>query len=138
MGEEQKSEGSGKLTNEALLKLSETEISQDKYSSLDRDRWNKLQDEARSERFKKDPYTFIEINEVICCAIRNPKSNLGISIFFGNIKRSEMDIAVMELNHMSNKRHMQMDLESQMKVEAATSMMPKHGMIDGARRLFKR
>lgn len=71
--------------------------------------------QEKIERFNKDPETFIELDEVVFVAIRNSKSALGMSIWIGNCKRSEMDIAEMELIHATAKMRLQMDMQSAMK-----------------------
>jgi hypothetical protein len=138
--EEIKSEGNGKLTDEQMLKLSEIEINDiDKYTGDDRRRWTALKYAERLERYQKNPDSFFELSEIVCMAIRNDKSQLGISIFFGNAKRSEMNNAIEEINHVHRKMKIQMDVEAEMKHTAITNMGAKpHNMIDGARKMFRR
>ncbi|MDD5355072.1 MAG: hypothetical protein PHY56_00820 [Candidatus Omnitrophica bacterium] len=91
-------------------------------------------DKERSDRFAKDPYSFIEINELICGAIRNPKSQLGISILVGNCKRSELNNAQIELTHRMELARRSMDIEVEMR---NPKIIPaKGGMINEARKIF--
>ena len=96
-------------------------------------------DKERTERFTKDPYSFIEINELICGVIRNPKSQLGISILLNTCKRSELNNAQVELVHRMELARRSMDIEAQMRQEAAKKLvvpgMPpkKHGVLDFVR-----
>lgn len=91
-------------------------------------------DKERAERFAKEPYSFIEISELLCGAIRNPKSSIGISILIGNCKRSELNNAQVEFNHRMELARRSMDIESEMKQQAAKNLLiPKHGMFDFAR-----
>ncbi len=89
----------------------------------------------RAERYTKDPDTFIELSEVVCVVIRNPKSQLGVSVMVGNAKRSEIDIAQIELSYRIDLVRRQMDIQS----EQAHKIIPaKHGILDGARKIFGR
>lgn len=54
--------------------------------------------EAKKARFAQDPESFIEISEIVMCAIRNPGAGLGISIMVGG-SRQELDISLVELQH---------------------------------------
>ncbi len=81
----------------------------------------------RAERFASNPETFIEIDEVVCCVVRSNKSDMGISVFIGNAKRSELDLAWAELNH-----RIQMVLRA---MEAQPKIVPaKGGMLNFGRR----
>jgi hypothetical protein len=93
----------------------------------------------RLERYKKDPHSFIEFKEIILCALRNPKSGLGISVFLGNCNRTELDVAQIELTHICNKMRLNMDIQSEMKRQAMNNLIvpgqpKKHGILDFARR----
>ena len=95
----------------------------------------------RLERYQKDPKSFIEISEIILCCIRNPKSQLGVSVFVGRCKRSELDIANVELNHITNKQRMQMDIAGEMKQQIANGLIKtprQHGMMNFARKIAGR
>lgn len=101
-------------------------------------------DKERAERFAKEPYSFIEISELVCAAMRSSKSQIGVSIMIGNVKRSELNQAQAELNHRIDLCRRSMDIESEMKLQAAKNLltplnkMSPHNMINGARNLFKR
>ena len=93
--------------------------------------------QERLDRYTKAPDTFVEIDELICAVIRNPKSQLGISVMLGNAKRSEIDLAWAELNHRISFSLRQMDIAAEMKNHP--KIIPaKHGMLDGARKIFGR
>jgi hypothetical protein len=118
----------GKLTDEELLKISDIDI-QDakKYCDGDRQRRNELLDKRRIERFTSNPDTFIEISELICAVMRNPKSQLGISVFIGNAKRSEINNSQIELNHRLDLARRQMDIEAEMRKQADKNLIHKPG-----------
>lgn len=96
--------------------------------------------EERLARYNTDPDSFIEISELICAAIRNPKSQLGISVLVGNCKRSELNNAQVELEHRMSLVRRSMDIESEMKKEAVKNLIVPgaHNMINGARKIFGR
>lgn len=54
--------------------------------------------QERLERYQKNPTAFIEISELICAVMRSNKSQLGISVYIGPAKRSELNMAFAELN----------------------------------------
>ena len=54
--------------------------------------------EAKKKRFEENPDTFLEISEIVMCAVRNPSAGLGISIYVAG-NRKELDISLMELQH---------------------------------------
>lgn len=89
-------------------------------------------DKERAERFAKEPHSFIEVNELICAAIRNPKSQLGISILVGNCKRSELNQAQVELNHRMEIARRQMDIEAE--VNHSKILPAKGSFLNFARR----
>jgi hypothetical protein len=100
-------------------------------------------DKERTERFTKDPYSFIEINELICGAIRNPKSSIGISILLGNCKRSELNNVQVELNHRFELARRSLDIEAEMKKEVSKTLIipgngKVHNMLEGARKILRR
>lgn len=70
--------------------------------------------QERLERYKKDPNSFIEVDDIVACVIKNPKSSIGVSVMTGNTSRSQMDIGQVELNHQMDKMRMQMDIQSEM------------------------
>jgi len=76
----------------------------------------------------------VELKNVILCAVRNPKSGLGISVFVGNCKRSELDLAIAELQHLVHKRLIHMDIISELKKDTNKIIKPKHGILDFVRR----
>ena len=85
----------------------------------------------RTERFQKDPYSFIEISELICGVMRSPEASLGISIFIGNAKRSELDISLSELTLRIQDVLRRMALEAEMK---KGSIQKPHSIFDFARK----
>jgi hypothetical protein len=89
-------------------------------------------DKERTERFTKEPFSFIEVSELICGAIRNPKSQIGISILVGNCKRSELNNAQIELTHRMELARRAMDIEADM---THPKIIPAKGsMLNFARR----
>ena len=87
----------------------------------------------RAERFTKDPETFIEISELVCAVLHNPKSQLGISVMVGVSKRSELNTAQCELNHIIDATRRQMDRDAQEATQG--KIVPaKHGIFNYARR----
>jgi hypothetical protein len=82
-----------------------------------------LESHEKQKRFAEHPENFIELSDIIVCSIRNPQSGLGLSVYIGNCKRSELDITSTELNHVINKRLISMDIESEMKVQSARNML---------------
>ena len=92
--------------------------------------------QERLERYQKNSANFVELQEVVCMVIKNPKSQLGVSVMVGNTQRSLLDIGITELTHIVNKVRLDMDIRQEMmksKVVPAT-----HGMIDGVREMFRR
>lgn len=66
--------------------------------------------------FNNNPDEFLAISEIICCVVRNPNSQLGISAFIGNCKRSELNMAEGEIHLQFHKTRMVMDMQSQSKI----------------------
>jgi len=100
-------------------------------------------DKERAERFTKDPFSFIEVSELICGAIRNPKSSIGISMLVGSCKRSELNNAQIEISHRMDLARRSLDIEAEMKQQAVNNLLVPgngkiHNMIDGARKVFGR
>lgn len=85
--------------------------------------------EDRLKRYQEHPETFVELSEIVVMSIRNPKSQLGISLFMGNASRKEIDLSWSELNHFISKSLMNMDIESAMKKEAEKNLIHKPGGI---------
>ena len=81
----------------------------------------------QAKRFADNPETFIEISELVCAVVRNPKSALGISVIIGNAKRSEMDIGQAELNRRIDSVCRQMDAQAEM--ERKGKIVPAGGGI---------
>ena len=78
----------------------------------------------RLERYTANPYSFVEMQDIILCVIRNPESGIGMATFIGNCKRTELDIGITELSHLVQKKLMNWDMESQMKKEAGKHIIP--------------
>ncbi len=101
-------------------------------------------DKERAERFTKEPDSFIEISELVCAAMRNSKSQIGISIMVGNVKRSELNQAQAELNHRIDLCRRSMDIASELKQQTSNNLlrplnsMRPHNIMNGARNLFKK
>ncbi len=91
--------------------------------------------QERKDRFAKDPESFVELSELICAVMRNSKSQLGISLFLGNAKRSELNNAQAELNNTINHARQNMDMETAM-INQSKIVPAKHGMLDGVRGFF--
>jgi hypothetical protein len=79
----------------------------------------------RLARYQAKPDSFIEIDELVLGVIKNPRSAMGISAFVGKCKRMELDVAAMELNHIIHKVMLNMDIEAQMKKQAADQLIKK-------------
>ncbi len=78
----------------------------------------KTEQQLKAEKIKaftENPDNFLAISEIICCVVRNSKSQLGISAFVGKCKRSEINMAESELNHLISKTRLRMDMDSAMK-----------------------
>lgn len=88
--------------------------------------------ELRLERYKENSANFIEVADLAFAAVKIPNSH-WISIFIGNVSRTQLDIAQVELNHTVNKIRLRMDIESEMKQEAAKKIIPG-GIMNFARR----
>lgn len=92
-------------------------------------------EKERLERYQKNPYSFVEISDIILCVIRNPESGIGMATFLGNCKRTELDIGISELNHLVQKKLLNWDMELQMKKQTSGLITPnKHGILDFMRR----
>lgn len=90
----------------------------------------------RLERYKKNPKLFVELSNVIHMTIRNPNSPLGISVFLGNAKRSEVGLSWSELNFAVQNSLAQMTMAAQMKKQAEKNVIHKAGnFLNGLRRM---
>jgi hypothetical protein len=91
----------------------------------------------RFTRYQEDPESFIEISELICAVIRNPKSQLGVSVMVGNARRSEISIAQSELNYRIDFVRRQMDIQSE--IEHKNKITPvKSSFLNGVRNLGRK
>ena len=88
----------------------------------------------RLARYQADPQKFVEISEIIACAIKTPGIGLGVAVFVGNCKRSEIDIAKTELEMAMIERLMELKQVSQMQQAGVKILPAKHGMFDFVRR----
>ncbi len=82
----------------------------------------KTEEQLASERFgryQKDPASFIELSEIVCAAIRDSHSAVGISVLIDHNDRVGMDIAQSELNYRMDYVRRQIDLA------AAKARQPK-------------
>ena len=136
MTEELKDDGNGKLEpkEEPKVHICNTCGSKIEYPPKDINDKEIIKTEEQSKaeqakRFADNPETFIEISELICAVIRNPKSQLGVSVMIGNAKRSEIDISQSELNYRIDLIRRQMDVGQQSKIVPA-----RHGILDFGRR----
>ena len=68
----------------------------------------------RLGRYTKDPNSFIEVTELVCAAIKDSRSSLGISVMVGHVSRNLMDVGQVELNHMMNKIRLNLDIKTEM------------------------
>ena len=137
-------EGNNNLTDEQLLKLSIDDIkSSTKYTADDRARWNELQNKERVKRFNNDPYSFVEVRDMVACVINSFESNMGIAVLIPpNVSRTKLNNAVEEIRRGADRMIMQMDIANQSNIIAANNLALKnqpreHGIINGARRMFK-
>ncbi len=90
-------------------------------------------EKERLERYQKNPGNFVEMSDIVLCAIRNENSGLGLSVYVGNCKRSEIGLALTELTHTTYKRLIRMDVESEIKHPG--SIIPaRGGMLNFARK----
>ena len=80
--------------------------------------------EERAKRFADNPDTFLEISEIVCAAVKNPKSQLGVSVYIGLCRRIELDIGQVELNHLIQKNRMSMDIAADMKKVGSQVLAP--------------
>jgi hypothetical protein len=91
--------------------------------------------QERLERYQKDPLSFVEMSDVILAAVRNPKSQIGISVAIGQCKRSELDVSWAEMQHIITKFMIRMDVEADMKRQAAEQII-KPGGDNGKHRIM--
>ena len=84
--------------------------------------------EERLKRYQADPHSFIEIGELICGAIRDSKSAVGVSVAVFKCKRTELDIAQAELNHSIQRYRMALDVSAQVKEQSI--VQPKGSMFN--------
>lgn len=89
-------------------------------------------DKERSERFIKEPFSFIEINELVCAVVRNPKSQLGISVIVGYCKRSELNQAQSELHRKIER--VVLDMDKEVAVNQSKIIPAKGSFLNFARR----
>jgi hypothetical protein len=80
-------------------------------------------------RYQADPQSFVEVSEIIACAVKTPGIGLGVAIYIGNCKRSELDITWAELNTSMLEKLVQF------RAEGAADNKPKilpgpHGVMD--------
>lgn len=95
--------------------------------------------EERLARYIEHPESFVELSQVIMMAIRNPRSQLGISTFVGHCKRSEMNMAEVELVHICLQQRLQMDIQSEMVQQAQKNLItPAAAPRDNGLRNFLR
>ena len=91
--------------------------------------------QERLERYQKNPEMFFEAAEIILAALNNPKEKFSPSILVGKCSRAELDVAQVELNHRINLIRNRMDIEAQMKMQAAKELItPTHGIRNFMRR----
>lgn len=97
-------------------------------------------EQERRERFQKEPYSFLELKDIVTCTIKGDKSTIGVMTYVApGVPRSLLNIAQVELDHVINKCRMQMDIAAQMKKAAGDKIIvpgqeKKHGITDFAKR----
>ena len=91
--------------------------------------------EERLKRYQDDPNSFVELKDLACAALLDPRSQLGISVMVGHISRAHLDIAQVELNHLINRMRIQMDVTSEMKRQEAQKIMQPGAMHRFANKL---
>ena len=67
--------------------------------------------EAKKARFAQNPDSFIAVEEIIMAAIRKPGQGIGITIVVTDGLRTEMDVAISELNHRVQMILMERDIK---------------------------
>jgi hypothetical protein len=78
----------------------------------------------RLTRYQANPESFIELNEVIACVIRNPGIGLGVATYINpNCKRLEFDIAYSELQVSM----IDMALQFRVRAELPNKVVPAKG-----------
>lgn len=95
-----------------------------------------LASHERLKRFTEHPESFVELSEVIIMAVKNPQSQLGLSVFVGNCRRQELDIGVAELQHIVHKVMINMDIQSEMAHQKPVIQKP--GFLQGVNRILRR
>jgi len=88
----------------------------------------------RLARYQKDPQSFVEVSEIIACAIKTPGIGLGVAVLVNNCKRSEIDIAKTELEMAMIERLMELKQAADMQQAGIKIVPAKHGMFDFVRR----
>jgi hypothetical protein len=88
----------------------------------------------RLTRYQKDPQSFVEVSEIIACAIKTPGLGLGVAVHIGNCKRSELDIAKSELELNLIERLMELKSAAEMQQNGVKIIPPKGSMFNFARR----
>jgi molybdopterin synthase catalytic subunit len=89
-------------------------------------------EKERLERYQKNPYSFVEMSDIVLCAIRNEAG--GVAIYIGNVRRTEIGIALTELNHSVFKKLISMDVQQQ--IQNKDIILPsKGGLLNFARKL---
>ena len=87
-------------------------------------------DAERLERYKASPGSFIELSEIVLCVIKNDESSAGISCFLGKCKRSVMAQSKTEIDHLVEKKLMEMDIKAEMDAAQKQNMLlPQRGGI---------
>ena len=87
----------------------------------------------RLKRYQEKPGNFIEISEIIVASLRAPQ---GIGTLIGEASRTELEVAQSKLNHVISKVYMRLDMDAQMKNDAAKQILKpgggngKHRIVD--------
>ena len=81
----------------------------------------------RLDRYMKNPDSFVELRSLICAAIVDARSDLGVGILVAQAPRAILDIAQAELIHAINNTRNGMD-------QAKKKIIKPNGILDFARR----
>jgi len=94
--------------------------------------------EERLKRYQAHPESFVEVKDLICAAVINLKAGLGLSVMVGNVPRTLIDIAQIELTHRLNRIRMQMDVQSEMKHQIGKNIVQPGAMRKFAGKIMGR
>jgi hypothetical protein len=100
----------------------------------------KTPEELNAEKiaeFNKDPDMFVDLRELIFATKRSEK---GIQVYINNATRQELMISRAEADYMLHQAVIQLELDrmrmmaTEKKIVTGNPVVPKHGIMDFARR----